>query len=65
MEETRFNKKNRNQNNPAGKQPLGRPRLRREDCVIKDVRRINARIQWKEAAEDRDIWRRIYLDGWF
>ncbi|KAL4088534.1 hypothetical protein QTP88_023628 [Uroleucon formosanum] len=52
------------ENNPAGKRPLGRPRLRWEDCVIKDVGRIGANLQWREEAEDRNRWRSIYLEGW-
>jgi len=42
------------ENNPAGKRPLGRPRLRWENCVIKDVKRIEANLQWREEAEDRN-----------
>jgi len=52
------------ENNPAGKWFLGRPRLRWEVCVIKDVRRIEDSLQWREEAEDRNRWRSIYLEGW-
>jgi len=52
------------ESNPSRKRPLIRPRLRWEDCVIKDVERIEAGIQWIEDAEDRDRWRKIYLEGW-
>ncbi|KAL4096954.1 hypothetical protein QTP88_021820 [Uroleucon formosanum] len=52
------------ENNPAGKRPSGRPRLRWEDCVIKDVGRIGANLQWREEAEDRNRWRSIYLEDW-
>lgn len=45
------------ENNPAEKRPLGRPRLGWEDCITKDVGGIEADLQWREAAEDRDIWR--------
>lgn len=31
--------------------------LRWEDCVAEDVERLEAGIQLKEAAEDRDRWR--------
>jgi len=43
---------------------LTEPPLRWEGCVAKDVRRIEAGIQWRVAAVDRDIWRNIYMEGW-
>ncbi|VVC25311.1 Hypothetical protein CINCED_3A016895 [Cinara cedri] len=45
------------ENNPARKRPLGRPHQRQEDCLTKNVGRIEAKIQLREAAfaEDRDI----------
>jgi len=49
--------------NPAEKRPLGRPRLRWEDCVIKAVEKIKANLPWREAAEDRNRWRNICLEG--
>lgn len=52
------------ENNPAEKRPLGKPRLRWEDCVIQDVGRIKAGLQWREAAEDRNRWRSVYFKGW-
>jgi hypothetical protein len=42
------------ENNLAGKRPLDRPRLRWEDCVIKDGKRIEDSLQWREEAEDRN-----------
>lgn len=42
------------ENNSTGKRPLGRLRLRWEDCVNKDVERIDADLQWREAADDRN-----------
>jgi len=51
------------ENNPAGKRPLGIPRLRWEDCVIEDVGRKEADLQWREAAEERNRWSNIYLGG--
>lgn len=38
-----------------GKRPLGRPNLRWEDCVKRDVKVVNpARVDWREVAEDRE-----------
>jgi hypothetical protein len=51
------------ENNPAGKRPLGISRLRWEDCINKDIERIEADLQWREVAEDRNRWRSIYLEG--
>lgn len=42
------------ENEPIGKRPLERPRLRWEDCVKKDLKMIDPGIRWREAAEDRD-----------
>ena len=39
--------------NPTGKRPLGRPRLRWEDRIKKDVKAVEPNTQWREAAEDR------------
>jgi len=50
------------ENNLEGKRPLGRPRLRWEDCVIKDIGRIEDNLQWREVEEDRNRWRSIYLE---
>ncbi|XP_060846231.1 uncharacterized protein LOC132925892 [Rhopalosiphum padi] len=44
---------------PIGKRPLGRPRLRWEDCVKKDIKSIGPGIRWREVAEDRD---RCYVE---
>ena len=49
---------------PLGKRPLGRPRLRWEDCVKKDLKTLNPGISWREAAEDRDRWQDLYLAAW-
>jgi len=47
-----------------GKRPLGRPRLRWEDCVKKDLKTLDPGIRWREAAEDRDRWQDLYLAAW-
>ncbi|KAF0753170.1 ribosome biogenesis protein TSR3 isoform X1 [Aphis craccivora] len=52
------------ENKPIGKRPLGRPRLRWEDCVKKDLKMIDPGIRWTEAAEDRDRWQDLYLAVW-
>lgn len=39
---------------PIGKIPLGRPTLRWEECVKKDIKTIEPGIRWNEAAENRD-----------
>lgn len=41
---------------PIGRRPLGRPRLRWRDQVVKDVRRLGVEM---ENCEDREEWRRI------
>ncbi|VVC32210.1 Hypothetical protein CINCED_3A014313 [Cinara cedri] len=50
--------------NPVGKRPLGRPRLRWEDCVKRDAESIEPEIPWRVAAENRDRWREICLAVW-
>lgn len=47
--------------NPVGKRPLGRPRLRWEDCVKVDAGSIKPKVPWRIAVEDRDGWREICL----
>ena len=49
---------------PLGKRPLGRPRLRWDDCVKKHLKTLNPGIRWREAAEDRDRWQDLYLAAW-
>ncbi|CAH1722426.1 unnamed protein product [Aphis gossypii] len=50
--------------NPTWKRPLGRPRLRWEDRIKKEVKAVEPNTQWREAAEDRERWRQICLQGW-
>lgn len=47
--------------NPMGKRPLGRPKLRWEDGLKGDVKRIEPDTKWSEAAEDRDEWQSLSL----
>ena len=44
--------------NPTGTRPLGRPRLRWRDNIIKDLQTMNVN-NWREAMMDRDQWRQI------
>lgn len=49
---------------PAGKRPLGRPRMRWEYLVKKDVSALGGGSDWKERASDGDGWREGCLTGW-
>ena len=43
---------------PEGKRPLGRPRLRWEDNIKKDLQEVGGGYgDWMELAQDRDRWR--------
>jgi len=50
--------------NPKGKRPFGRPRLRWEDVIKKDVEALNGGPDWKAKAADRESWRSGCLTGW-
>ncbi|VVC38393.1 Endonuclease/exonuclease/phosphatase,Reverse transcriptase domain, partial [Cinara cedri] len=50
--------------NPVGKKPHGRLRLRWEDCVKRDAESIEPEIPWRVATENRDRWRKICLTVW-
>ena len=43
---------------PGGKRPTGRPRLRWEDGVEKDVARLGCR-NWKIVALNRERWKKL------
>jgi len=49
---------------PIGKRPLGRPRLRWEYCVKRKVKEVDPRANWREIAENRIRWREICFTGW-
>jgi len=50
--------------NPEGRRPLGRPRLRWEDYVKRDAETVEPENHWQEVAEDRDRWQYVYLEVW-
>jgi len=49
---------------PKGKRPLGRTRLRWEDCVKREVKKVDPRANWREIAENRIRWREICFTEW-
>jgi len=40
------------------KGPTGRPKTRREDDVLEDVKNMNVR-NWKKVAQNRDSWKKV------
>ena len=42
-----------------GRRRRGRPRLRWEDCVKRDVKKTGEKRDWKKKAGDRGWWRRL------
>jgi hypothetical protein len=46
---------------PIGKRPLGRPRLRWEDGVKREVEKIEPGIKWRKVANDRDRWQSFFV----
>ena len=45
---------------PAGKIPLGRPRLRWEDNIRMELKEIGINMRnWVDSAQDRDYWRAL------
>jgi hypothetical protein len=41
---------------PMGTRPVGRPRQRRQEDVMEDLKKLKVK-NWKEAAKDRRTWR--------
>ena len=41
-----------------GRRRRGRPRLRREDCVKRDLRKAGEERDWKKKTRDRAGWKR-------
>jgi len=50
--------------NPEGKRPLGRPKLRWKDIVKGDVEELGGGVNWKDLAMNRDGWRIGCETGW-
>ncbi|VVC34853.1 Hypothetical protein CINCED_3A012399 [Cinara cedri] len=51
--------------NPVGKRPLGRPRLRWEDVIRKDEETLNGGRDWRTRAVDREGWWTGCVIWWF
>lgn len=47
-----------------GKRSLGRPHLRWEDCVKREVKEVHSKTNGREIVENRIRWREIRLTGW-
>jgi len=52
------------ENAPKGKRPLGRPRLRWEDRIKEDIKKVRPGFDWKVLALDRETWRQICWTTW-
>ena len=49
---------------PAGKRPLGRPRLRWEDNIRMDLEEIGINTRnWVDSAQDRNYWKALVNAG--
>ena len=47
---------------PAGKRPLGRPRLRWGDNIKMDIQEVGCGgMDWIDLAQDRDMWRALVI----
>lgn len=50
--------------NLVDKKPSGRPKLRWEDIVKRDIEKLGGEMNWKELAMNRDGWRIGCKTGW-
>ena len=50
---------------PTSKSPIGRPKTRWEDDVLKDIKNMKVR-NWKKVAQNRDSWKKVAQnrDSW-
>ena len=46
-----------------GRRRRGRPRLRWEDCVKRDVRKVGEEEDWKKKIRDRGGWKRLSVEA--
>jgi len=44
---------------PEGKNPLSRPKRRREDTIKMDLQEVDVGMDWIDLAQDRDRWRAL------
>ena len=51
--------KNAETKRQEGSRKRGRPQLRREDCVKRDLRKVNEEEKWREKSNNRDQWKLI------
>jgi len=50
--------------NAVGKRPLGRPKLRYEDLVKRNIEDLGGGENWKDLAMNRGAWRIGCETGW-
>ena len=43
---------------PMSKRPVGRPKTRREDDVLEEIKSINI-SNWKKVVQNRDNWKKV------
>ena len=43
---------------PVSKRPIGRPKTRREDGVLEDIKSMNVR-NWKKVVQNGDSWKKV------
>ena len=46
-----------------GRRKRGKPQLRWEDCVRRDISEVGVVGEWRELAEDRGKWRSIMAEA--
>jgi hypothetical protein len=50
--------------NPVGKRPLGRSRMRWENIIKKDVEQLGGVTDWRNLVLDREGWNIVCETGW-
>ena len=47
---------------PKGKRPLGRPKLRWEENIKMNLKKVDVNVtNWVDSAQDRDYWRSLIM----